>query len=290
MGNGVTRRTLGTARGEVGLSEAGERSDRTVLLLHGVALSGRLWHGVMEELAGSFHLVAPDLPLHGATPAGPDEDFHLEALAGFVEAVADGLGLSSFDLVANDTGGAIAQVVAARSPGRVRTLALTNCDTQDNMPPAAFSPTVELAAQGALAPSAPALLADPAATRDAIFGPALEKPDQAMDVDLVRSFLEPVMGTPERAAQFERMLVEVMDGADLARFEGGLRALGVPALIVWGTDDVFFAPEWGRWLADLLPGAEPVVELDGARLFFPLERPTELAGHLRRFWERHPEA
>jgi pimeloyl-ACP methyl ester carboxylesterase len=243
----------------------------------------------MDDLADSFHLVAPDLPLHGATPALSGQDFTLGGLAAFVEQVADALRLSRYDLVANDTGGAIAQVVAARNPQRVRTLVLTDCDTQDNMPPPAFAPTVELAAQGLLAPSAPALLADLAASREALFGVALEKPEQAIDVDRMRSFLEPILGTPEHAVQFERFLVEVMDGDRLRPFEAGLRALPAPALIVWGNDDVFFGPEWGRWLTEVLPSAEPMIELEGARLFFPLERATELAGHIRNFWNRHPD-
>jgi pimeloyl-ACP methyl ester carboxylesterase len=242
----------------------------------------------MEELADSFHLIAPDLPLHGATPATPQQDFTLDGLAAFVEDVADALHLRSYDLIANDTGGAIAQVVAARNPQRVRTLVLTNCDTQDNMPPPAFAPTVELAAEGLLAPAAPGLLADLPGTREVVFGPGLEKPEQSMDVDLLRSFLEPVIGTPENALQFQRMLVEVMDGSQLRRYESALRRTPAPALLVWGSDDVFFGPEWSRWLAGVLPGAEPVVELDGARLFFPLERPAELAGHIRSFWNRHP--
>ncbi len=285
----VTQTTLTTERGTVGLSEAGPPDGRTALLIHGVALSSRLWHGVMDELADSFHLVAPDLPLHGATPSSSEEDFTLAGLATFVEQVADALQLSGYDLVANDTGGAIAQVVASRNPQRVRSLVLTNCDTQDNMPPPAFASTVDLAAQGLLAPSAPALLADLAGTREAVFAAALEKPEQSMDLDLLRSFVEPVFGTRERAVQFERMLVEVMDGDQLRPFEAGLRALPAPALIVWGNDDVFFGPEWGRWLTTVLPSAEPMIELDGARLFFPLERAAELAGHIRSFWKRHPD-
>jgi pimeloyl-ACP methyl ester carboxylesterase len=243
----------------------------------------------MEELGDSHHMIAPDLPLHGATPAGPHQDFTLEGLAAFIEGVMDALELSRYDLVAHDTGGAIAQVVAARRPERVRTLVLTNCDTQDNMPPPAFAPTVELAAQGMLAPSAPALLADLAASREAIFGTGLEKPEQSLDLELLRSFLEPVIGTPERASGFERLLVEVMDGNQLRPCEPALRRLPAPALIVWGNDDIFFGMEWARWLASVLPGAEPVVELDKARLFFPLERPAELARHIRSFWNRHPE-
>jgi pimeloyl-ACP methyl ester carboxylesterase len=289
MRNVVTERMLSTASGTVGLSEAGDPHDRAALLIHGVAVNSRLWHGVMEELGDSYYLVAPDLPLHGGTPATPEQDFTLEGLAAFVEHTANALDLPRFDVVANDTGGAIAQVVAARNPQQVRTLVLTNCDTQDNMPPAAFAPTVQLAAQGLLAPAAPDLLADLAATREALFGPALEKPEQSLDLDLLRSFLEPVAGTPERARQFERLLVEVMDGDQLRSCEPALRRLPVPALIVWGNDDVFFGPEWARWLASVLPGAEPVVELDKARLFFPLERPAELAGHVRSFWNRHPE-
>jgi pimeloyl-ACP methyl ester carboxylesterase len=273
----------------VGVAEAGDPAGRTALLVHGVAVSSRLWHGVMEDLGDAFHLVALDLPLHGTTPAAPDQDFSLEGLAAVVEAVADAMVLPSFDLVANDTGGAIAQVVAARDPERIRTLALTNCDTQDNLPPPEFAPTVDLAEQGLLAPMAPMLLDDLAATRETFFATGLEKPEQSMDLELLRSFLEPVAGSPARAIEFQRLLVEVMKGDDLRRFEPGLRSLPAPVLIVWGDDDVFFPVKWGHWLADVLPGAEPVIELKGARLFFPLERPAELAGHVRSFWNRHSD-
>ena len=82
--------------------------------------------------------------------------------------VLDGLGLDQVDLVGNDSGGAIAQLVAARVPERVRSLTLTNCDTHDNWPPEAFRPIFDLARAGELADAAQALAADPEAGRAAL--------------------------------------------------------------------------------------------------------------------------
>ena len=45
-----------------------------------------------------------------------------------------------------------------------------------------------------------------------------------------------------------------------------------PNLIVWGTGDRFFDVKWAHWLADTLPNVTGLVELAGARLFFPDER------------------
>lgn len=86
-----------------------------------------------------------------------------------------------------------------------------------------------------------------------------------------------------RARQFEHCLLALGPG-DLLAAEPGLARLAVPTLIVWGTGDVFFELSWAYWLKDLIPGATQVVEIDGARLFFPDERASELAGALRAFW------
>jgi len=52
-------------------------------------------------------------------------------------------------------------------------------------------------------------------------------------------------------------------------------------LIVWGTDDVYFDARWSRWLERTIPGTRRRVELEGARLFIPEERPDELNRELR---------
>jgi hypothetical protein len=48
-----------------------------------------------------------------------------------------------------------------------------------------------------------------------------------------------------------------------------LRRLQVPTLVVWGTGDVYFSVKWAYWLRDTIPGCRKVIELEGARLFFP---------------------
>ena len=55
--------------------------------------------------------------------------------------------------------------------------------------------------------------------------------------------------------------------------------------MVWGTGDGFFDVQWAYWLRDTIPGTRKVIELDGAKLFFPEERPEPLAAALREHWQ-----
>ena len=165
---------------------------------------------------------------------------------------------------------------------RLATLTLTNCDTSDNLPPEPFKPTVALAAAGTLAPSIVALFSDIDAAAQVAFGDGYEHRDR-IDPQVIRSYLEPWAGTLERARQFERMLA-ALDASDLTGVTPLLRQLTVPTLIVWGTGDTFFDVSWAYWLRDTIPGATKVVTVDGARLFFPDERPMDLVPHLRQHW------
>ena len=130
---------------------------RPVLFVHGVGTSSYLWRNVIAQLDGERRCVAVDLPLHGYTPAPPDQDFTLPGLARFVADCCDALELTDFDMVANDTGGAVTQVFAAGHAERLHTLTLTNCEAHDNVPPKALLPAVLDGPHGpARSPRAPA--------------------------------------------------------------------------------------------------------------------------------------
>jgi len=216
------------------------------LFVHGIATNAGLWRNVIGALSGQRpdhrRCIAADLPLHGHSPVTTDQDLSVAALAEGLEDFCDALGLTSIDLVANDTGGAIAQIFAARHPERLATLTFTNCDTAGNLPPEEFKPTVELARAGNLAPTAVALFADLDAAAKVAFGNGYEHLDR-VDPAVIRSYLEPCFGSLERAREFERML-SAMDDADLVAVTPQLREITVPTLIVWGTGDAFFDVSW----------------------------------------------
>ena len=259
---------------------------RPALFVHGVGTSSYLWRHVIDQLAGQRRCVAVDLPLHGHTPATAGQDFSLPGLARFVAGFCDALELTDVDLVANDTGGAIAQVFAAGNPERLHTLTLTNCEAHDNLPPKALLPAVLLARMGLFARLAPRMVRDISRARKRVYGTGYQ--DVAnLPEEIVRAWLEPTVGTSESARQFQRLLTSLR-ARDLLAIEPALACLQVPTLIVWGTGDKFFRLKWAYWLRDTIPGAIDVVEIDGARLFFPDERATEFTAALRRHWDAHP--
>src|SRR4051795_8113141 len=64
----------------------------------------------------------------------PDADLSPPALAGLIDEFLASLDLDDVILVGNDTGGALAQMLAARGPERVGMLVLTPSDAFRNWP------------------------------------------------------------------------------------------------------------------------------------------------------------
>jgi pimeloyl-ACP methyl ester carboxylesterase len=274
------RRSLATSSGEIAYTEFG--TGPAALFVHGAGLSGALWRQVIEELSGTSHCIAVDLPAHGASPARPD--MSLAALAEALADLCDTLGLGQVDLIGNDTGGAVAQVFAGRHPDKIRSLTLTNCECEGNFPAPDFAVIIEQARQGALAPLLAQIAANPETWPTNPLSMGYQYPGRVA-TDAWRDYLTGIGGTIERARESERLLAS-LDAADIEAVGGQLRTLEAPALLVWGTADTNFDVKWAYHLRDMIPGAREVVEIDGAKIFFPEERPEDLVPHLRRLWAR----
>lgn len=98
----------------------GDQNLPTVLLLHGLGGSARLWQPVAEGLAGEYHLVAPDLRGHGRSRRAADYA-PARYLVDIERFIADQR-LHDFALVGHALSGLLGVQVAQRHPEQVRAL------------------------------------------------------------------------------------------------------------------------------------------------------------------------
>jgi pimeloyl-ACP methyl ester carboxylesterase len=271
--------TVPTEYGDIAFVERG--SGPAALFVHGVFLNANLWRHVFDRVSDLRRCIAIDLLGHGATETAGGRDVSFGSQAEMLESVCAHLGLDQLDIVGHDSGGGIVQVFAARHPDRLRSLVLTNCDVHDNWPPAALQPLLRAVKEGRLPAIGRRLLADEEFAR-AFLGIGLEHPD-AMAKTTLDSYFQPIFGAEGSVRLLERFLTG-LDCSVTVELEPSLRRLDVPTLVVWATDDVFFPVKWAYWLRDTIPGCREVIELKGAKLFFPEERYDELAAALRTHW------
>ena len=281
----LPRTTIELRDGDVAYVDHGAADGPAALFVHGVLVNADIWRNVIWDVADVRRCIAPDLRAHGTTPAGQGADLTLNGHAAMLDELCARLGLDEVDVVANDTGGAVAQVFAARFPQRIRTLTLTNCDVHDNFPPEPFRPFVALAEAGEFAPLVLAMAADFGAARsEAGFGMGYARPEELSD-ELLESYLGAFVA--DGAKGLERFLT-APSADELMAIEPLLAQLHAPTQVAWGTADVFFEPSWAERLGAMIPGTEKVVLVPDAMLFWPDERAADLVVLLRDFWEAHP--
>ncbi len=100
------------------------------LFLHGFPLNGFQWRSALDRLSRYRRCVVPDFLGLGFAEVAPNQAVTPAAQVEMLAALLDSLSIQRVDLVANDSGGAVAQLFAIRHPERVSTLLLTNCDTE----------------------------------------------------------------------------------------------------------------------------------------------------------------
>jgi DNA end-binding protein Ku len=173
-----------------------------IVFLHGLLTDHRLWRKVIPELDG-IETFAPTLPLGSHEIPMPHADLSPPGLARLVAGMLEDGDL----LVGNDTGGAIAQLVAAYHPERLGGLVLTNCDAYERFFPPLFRP-LQLAARvpGGVEAIA-ASLRVPAARRLPIaYGKLAKRPIERAVTD--------AWAAPSRRAEIRRDLRRVLRGVD----------------------------------------------------------------------------
>lgn len=280
---GALRRTARIRQGDIAYVELG--AGPVALFLHGFPLSSFQWRGALARLTFHRRCIAPDFMALGHTEVADDEDVGPRAQAAMLVAFLDKLGIDRVDLVASDSGGAVAQLLVAHHPRRVRTLLLTNGDAETDSPPPALLPVIELAKRGVFVDQWLALWhADTALARSAegIGGMCYADPAHPTD-EAIRAYFGPLVHSRRRAALVHRYAI-ALEQNPLLGIGPALARSQMPVRIVWGTADTIFSPASPDALDRSFGGSRGVRRLPGSKLFWPEERPDIVAEEALRLW------
>ena len=223
----------------------GEETGEPVLLVHGFPESSLMWEPVMESLAAAGRrCVAPDLYCLGDSPDRGPATF--ERNLGALAELHRDLGLERVAVVVHDWGGFIGLAWACEHPDEVGALVISDTgffhDGRWHGMAEAIRGEHGEQLVGALDREgfAGLLRADGAdfdeATIDAYWRPFESGPGRQATVDFYRS----------------------MDMEKLAPYDGRLGELGVPTLLLWGTQDKFAPIGGAKRFQREIPGARLV--------------------------------
>ena len=273
---GPMRRT-DLASGPIDWFERG--SGTPLVFVHGLNTHAAHWRKVVPELAADHRCITPTLPLGShAAPMDPGADLTPPGLADLLGELIDALALDGAVVVGNDTGGAIAQILASRRPARLGGLVLAPSDAYDRFLPWQFRWLQYAAYVPGAAWQSGQLLRSAALRRSRIgFGLLTE---HGIPDDVTASYIEPL----RRDSGVRRDLVMALRGIDRRHTHEAARRLADfdrPALIAW-TDNPVFPLADGERLARTIPGARLEV-IEGSAAFVGEDRPRDLAGAIRTF-------
>ena len=104
--------------------EAGPKDAPTILLLHGLPSSSRMFEPLFARLSDRYHLVAPDYPGFGHSdwPDAKKFAYTFDHIADIMNHFTEALGLSRYTLYMQDYGGPVGFRMILAHPDRVEAL------------------------------------------------------------------------------------------------------------------------------------------------------------------------
>jgi pimeloyl-ACP methyl ester carboxylesterase len=252
------------------------------LFLHGAPLNGFQWRGALDRLSPYRRCIAPDFMGLGYSQIPERQSVAPAAQVAMLAALLDALDVGQVDVVASDSGGAVAQMFLVRYPDRVRTLLLTDCDTEPNSPPPMIKPVLDMANAGTLAADTAKWLTDGNLARST-FGAAVYHAPAVLTDDVIAYYVTPMVRTPLRRKQYHDFH-KALAPNPLAGIEAALRRSTVPVRMVWGSADTIFPVADAAYLDRTFARSLGIHLVPEGKLFFQEEFPDVIAEEALRLW------
>jgi len=244
-----------------------------VLMIQGVGVIGRGWQPQIDGLSDRFTGITFDNRGIGGSTPGRDS-LSIEVMARDALAVADAAGATRFHLVGHSMGGVIAQEVALRAPGRVRSLTLMCTFVRGRDGTALNARMLWLGLRTRLGTRGMRRLAF---LEMVMPKSALAALDRAALADRLSTLFGHDLADSPPIVMPQLRALSRYDAADRLTSLGG-----IPTLVMGGAHDPIARPASGRALAAAIPGARHLEYPDashGLPLQFPDRVNTELAAH-----------
>lgn len=260
--------------------EAGEGPP--LLMIHGWPLNGATFRHHVALLRHRWTCIVPDLPGSGATPWAPHTANMLEDWGRLLAAFVRTLGLRDVSVIAHDSGGSMARVMAAEIEGDIRALALGNTEVSGHV-----SSLLRALQKGLRLPGADKVLRTSLGSRTfrrsaAGFGGAFGNLD-LLDGDFHEACIAPLL----EDARGARLAFVHCDLATTRRLPQIHARMSAPCLLIWGAEDSFFPLRKAKRMLGELPDGSRLEVVDGAKLFVHEEHPAIFAGLADTFLRSH---
>ncbi len=264
-----------TARGvRIRVTEAGEGTP--LVLIHGFLVSHLAFDDIIDELARSFYVIAPDLPGFGESEK-PNPSRYPYSVESFAEAVADlisAYGVGRACVLGHDLGGAVGITLAAHYAELVTRLVVVG--------PLCYPYPPHRKLRAPLLPVIGGTIFKQLCGRrffrnyfkDAVFSDGTHMPHSRID-EFYRMFNTP-SARESAYAVMRNMLDTRPTGARISRIRR-------PTLVVWGRNDEIIPPAFAPKLAREVPDAR--LHLLDAGHSPHEEQPAEFVAVVREFFE-----
>jgi pimeloyl-ACP methyl ester carboxylesterase len=291
MSRQIFNRTIAVDGVDIFYREAGDRKNRSLLLLHGFPTSSIMFKNLMTALADRFHLVAPDYPGFGFS-GFPDKGsfaYTFKNIAACINRFTEAIDLASFTIYLHDYGCPIGLRICVDHPEKIEGIIVQNGNAYqegiegiwDEVRDYWEHPTEEkrkkvyafLSAEG---------------TRDQYTaGLSKELHDRVNPEAWILDWER--MSRPGNLDMQYELNCDYKDNIEMFPvFQAYFRKFQPPALIMWGKDDVYFDVAEAPCYTRDLPDAQVHI-LDGGHMALETNF-DEVAGLISNFMSLEPKA
>jgi pimeloyl-ACP methyl ester carboxylesterase len=265
--------------------QAGLKTSPAILLLHGFPTSSHMFRNLIRELAGSYHVVAPDLPGFGFSDA-PDRrqfPYTFDHLAATMTRFAETIGLERYAIYVFDYGAPVGLRLALAHPERITAIVSQNGNAYEEGLSQGWNPIQKYWSE----PTAEnrtalrAFLTLEATRSQYVYG----VPNEMMIAPEAWTLDSALLARPGNdEIQLDLFLDYASNVSLYPKFQEYFRTKRPPILAVWGKNDPFFLPAGAEAFRRDNPDAE--VQLYDTGHFALETHYHEIGAAIREFLDR----